>query len=423
MQLSTQCGHKDIKVRNSNSFWKNLFRIFTLFVLFIFCTNFVLANNSEKECFNKLLSEYELLSGDEFYKLIHSPSQECDKNHIMFKYDEVLASIGVKNIEDAKKKLKSIKNNFSLKERSVYQELDTFIRLEMAYMEAINNNKFDQATWEEIEQLALELYSLDSSPDSHVFQLVQAQIYIGKINDTKPYIEYLLEHANELNDTEKSQLYSLMSMVSYFKGKFEYSIKYAQDAQKYADIYSSVDTISILAAALVELDKVDEAAQLLNKLIDNSDSPQLHPYFVQSYNLVKDKANKKAQTETINNKDNFYSQNGRKPRRKFIALYSLDNIDTIYSSYVNIWLNQVESAFANEFEKRGLNGELVIDVALNTNGSINEITIRRSSGKETIDDAAIKVVELAAPYKPFSDLMKKETDILHLTGKFQFFSE
>ncbi len=131
------------------------------------------------------------------------------------------------------------------------------------------------------------------------------------------------------------------------------------------------------------------------------------------------------QTETLGierQKDNFASHKISMPRRKFIHPNKLNNIDPIYSEYVRTWEDLVENTYANEFEKKGLAGELVIDVALNPNGSINEITIRSSSGNEIIDDTAISIVKLAAPYAPFSELMKKETDILHISRSWQFFN-
>ena len=59
-------------------------------------------------------------------------------------------------------------------------------------------------------------------------------------------------------------------------------------------------------------------------------------------------------------------------------------------------------------------------MALNQDGSINQITIRKSSGHKILDDAAVRIVKLASPFAPFPDHIREETDILHITRTWQF---
>jgi protein TonB len=81
-------------------------------------------------------------------------------------------------------------------------------------------------------------------------------------------------------------------------------------------------------------------------------------------------------------------------------------------------LNYPEAA-----RRKKLSGNLILDVALNNDGSINQITVRRSSGHKVLDDAAIRIVELASPYSPFPDHIREETDILHITRTWQFLND
>ena len=53
-------------------------------------------------------------------------------------------------------------------------------------------------------------------------------------------------------------------------------------------------------------------------------------------------------------------------------------------------------------------------------GSVRNIMVRRSSGHKVLDDAAIRIVELAAPFAPFPDDILKEVDILHVTRTWKF---
>jgi len=110
-----------------------------------------------------------------------------------------------------------------------------------------------------------------------------------------------------------------------------------------------------------------------------------------------------------------------RPRRKFI---SASTKEYKYAAYMEAWRSKVERVgnlnYPEAARKNKLSGSLILDVALNDDGSINQITVRRSSGHKVLDDAAIRIVKLASPYSPFPDQISKETDILHITRTWQF---
>ena len=111
----------------------------------------------------------------------------------------------------------------------------------------------------------------------------------------------------------------------------------------------------------------------------------------------------------------------KRPRRTFV---SATTKEYKYAAYMEAWRSKVERVgnlnYPEKARQQNLSGSLVLDVALNADGSINEITIRRSSGEKILDDAAIRIVELAAPYAPFPQHIKDETDILHIMRTWQF---
>ena len=111
----------------------------------------------------------------------------------------------------------------------------------------------------------------------------------------------------------------------------------------------------------------------------------------------------------------------KRPRRKFI---SATTKEYKYAAYMEAWRAKVERVgnlnYPEKARQQNLSGSLVLDVALNDDGSINEITIRRSSGEKILDDAAIRIVQLAAPYAPFPQHIKDETDVLHIMRTWQF---
>src|SRR3972149_2539896 len=79
-----------------------------------------------------------------------------------------------------------------------------------------------------------------------------------------------------------------------------------------------------------------------------------------------------------------------------------------------------ERAHAGIQIRRHLTGNLLLDVALNTDGSINEISVRRSSGQKILDDAAVRIVELSAPFAPFPPEIRADLDVLHITRTWKF---
>lgn len=111
----------------------------------------------------------------------------------------------------------------------------------------------------------------------------------------------------------------------------------------------------------------------------------------------------------------------QRPRRKFI---SASTKEYRYAAYMEAWRAKVERVgnlnYPEEARRRKLSGSLLLEVALNADGTINEIMIRRSSGEKILDDAAIRIVELAAPYAPFPQNIKQETGVLHIIRTWQF---
>ena len=66
------------------------------------------------------------------------------------------------------------------------------------------------------------------------------------------------------------------------------------------------------------------------------------------------------------------------------------------------------------------NGTVVLDVAIGRNGSLQEIQLVKSSGNKLLDDAAIRIAKLAAPFDPLPEKILRHTDILHITRTWQF---
>ena len=109
------------------------------------------------------------------------------------------------------------------------------------------------------------------------------------------------------------------------------------------------------------------------------------------------------------------------PRRKWI---SANTKEYEYAAYNQAWVAKVERVgninYPDEIRRKRLVGDLILTVGINRDGSVESIDIRRSSGKLELDQAAIRIVRLAAPYSPLPDQIKASVDILHITRTWRF---
>ena len=94
------------------------------------------------------------------------------------------------------------------------------------------------------------------------------------------------------------------------------------------------------------------------------------------------------------------------------------------AAYLQAWINKVERLgnlnYPDEARRRGLSGTLVLSVRLNPKGELLDIEVARSSGEPVLDQAAIRIVKLAAPYAPFTEAMREEYDELVITRTWAF---
>ncbi len=59
-------------------------------------------------------------------------------------------------------------------------------------------------------------------------------------------------------------------------------------------------------------------------------------------------------------------------------------------------------------------------VSLLPNGEVHRVKILKSSGHKVLDQAAIKIVHLAAPYDPFPTQMQNSVDVLEIIRTWRF---
>jgi len=111
----------------------------------------------------------------------------------------------------------------------------------------------------------------------------------------------------------------------------------------------------------------------------------------------------------------------KQPRREFI---SANTREYEFASYMSSWVSKVERVgnlnYPTELRRKKLHGDLVMTVGIHQNGTIESIAVKRSSGIDEIDDAAVRIVRLAAPYAPLPDNITDRVDVLHITRTWRF---
>ena len=103
----------------------------------------------------------------------------------------------------------------------------------------------------------------------------------------------------------------------------------------------------------------------------------------------------------------------------------INHIDTlsaksaVEAKYIKDWVQKVEIIgninYPRQAKQKKLSGTLILSVLVNHDGSVISSSVQQNSGEKLLDDAAIKVVRLAAPYKQFTTEMREQYDQLMIT--------
>ncbi len=111
----------------------------------------------------------------------------------------------------------------------------------------------------------------------------------------------------------------------------------------------------------------------------------------------------------------------KRPKRKFIGARTQEYR---FAAYVESWRQKVEKVgnlnYPEAAKDQKLYGQLRLTVSIKADGSIESIEINQSSGHKILDDAAQRIVKLAAPYAAFPEDVRKDTDILSITRTWTF---
>ncbi len=116
-----------------------------------------------------------------------------------------------------------------------------------------------------------------------------------------------------------------------------------------------------------------------------------------------------------------YEAYQQRPKRTYIGARTTEYR---FARYVDSWRQIIERVgnlnYPEEAKSRKLYGALQLTIAIKANGEVEDVQINKSSGHRVLDEAAKRIVHLAAPYDRFPDNIKRDTDVLHITRTWQF---
>ena len=110
-----------------------------------------------------------------------------------------------------------------------------------------------------------------------------------------------------------------------------------------------------------------------------------------------------------------------RPRRTFVGARAAEYR---FAQYIDGWRRKIERIgnlnYPAEAKANRIYGSLQLTVAIRADGEIESVEINRPSGHKVLDQAALRIVRLAAPFDRFPANIRADTDILHITRTWTF---
>ena len=103
---------------------------------------------------------------------------------------------------------------------------------------------------------------------------------------------------------------------------------------------------------------------------------------------------------------------------------SLADSRSLAGFYAADWARKVtrigEMNFPDAARRLNLSAGPLLEVAIRADGSLRDVRILRSSGNAELDQAARRIVQLAAPYPPFSPELRQQVELLRIEAPWRF---
>ncbi|MGH8194016.1 MAG: TonB family protein [Woeseiaceae bacterium] len=103
---------------------------------------------------------------------------------------------------------------------------------------------------------------------------------------------------------------------------------------------------------------------------------------------------------------------------------SVDTRESVVAGYLDRWKRKIEALGIQYFPEQAISGGPIgsptLEVTIDASGQLNEVIVRRSSGSRVLDQAALNILQLAAPFDPFPESIRGKYDQLRFAYKWEF---
>jgi protein TonB len=98
--------------------------------------------------------------------------------------------------------------------------------------------------------------------------------------------------------------------------------------------------------------------------------------------------------------------------------------ESVLAEYLDDWRRRVERIgtlnFPERFRGDGSARRPTLEVAIDKSGQLAEIIVRRSSGDAALDQAALDILRMAAPFDPLPEKIRAKYDVLRFAYEWEF---
>jgi protein TonB len=151
---------------------------------------------------------------------------------------------------------------------------------------------------------------------------------------------------------------------------------------------------------------------------ETNTAPNTEPKDLSASELIERSMEMANLSEQVNESMQAYA---KQPKQVFVSARTQE---FKYANYMIEWVKKVERVgnlnYPDAARREGISGKLLLDVALNPDGTVRNISVLRPSGQALLDEAAVRIVNLAGPFLPFPPEIRKEADVLHITRTWEF---
>lgn len=172
---------------------------------------------------------------------------------------------------------------------------------------------------------------------------------------------------------------------------------------------AQLNRIAVLNAADLQITKLDDADQEIaqeEREGEEQEIPLINP------EIASLRAKLARQQQAYANK----------PRIR--RLTSVSTMAAVDAEYLNAWRTKIETVGNDNFPQQaladGIFGQLRLATIVKANGAIVDVELLQSSGYSVLDNAAMQIVHLAAPFAPFPPEISKDADQLEIIRTWRF---